>query len=665
MAILRFDSIFYCWLMLAIAAQAQAGEADVKEQDKLTQLPLEQLMAMDVQTASKIASQISVAPSAVSIVTADDIKAYGYRTLAEILQSMRGLYISNDHTYSFLGGRGYGRPGDYTGRIMLLLDGNQVNNNIYNNADLDYASIVDPALVERVEYVSGPGSTIYGNNAFFGIINIITKRGHDINGVQVSGEVSSHQGREAKIHYGTRLENGAEVLLLASGFNSDGQNYTFPGAVSGSSDGVARNLDEQQSRRLFGKVEWSGWFAELAYATRKKDIPTAPYSADFNAPYYDEDTTLAANLRHDRQLSESLQLSLNGYYGNYDYDRVATHSGAPWKLTSSGQWLGLNAQLVGTWFESHRILMGAEYRNDYDEKISTPEAKIDEDEKTLSVYVHDEVSLGKKWKLNAGARTDYHEGINGKTSQDTSPRLALIYQPIDTTNFRLSWSTAYRRPNLFEQCYADHLLLDNQNLKSERMEAREFVAEHHFDRDTRVLASVYRYETEDYIWSVPLPSPSIQTQFKNRTGGTADGYDLELEKHWDSNVRLRASAAFQDAKNAYGKWQINSPRQIGKVNLSVPLINPAWRAGIELQSYGERKTETASIIGGYTLANIAITADKLLPNLGLAFGIRNLFDRDYDAVAPRSNLTSGSENRLVTIAQDGRTYWLRATYDFK
>lgn len=661
---MRFNSTFYCLLILVASPYALAEESDVSRQSSLIQTPIEQLMAMDVQSASKIASQISAAPSAVSIVTAEDIKAYGYRTLAEILESMRGLYVSNDHAYSFLGGRGYGRPGDFTGRIMLLLDGNQVNNNIYSSAGIDYTGIIDTALIERVEYVSGPGSAIYGNNAFFGIINIVSKRGHDINGLQVSGEVSSHQGRDAKIHYGKRLENGAEVLLSASGFNSEGKNYYFPGAVNGNSDGVARNLDEQQSRRLFGKVEWDGWFAELAYSTRKKDIPTAPYSADFNAPYNYEDSTLEANLKHDRQLGQSLQMSLNGYYGKYDYHRVATYSDALSEVDSLGQWWGLNAQFVGTWFESQRILFGAEFRNDFEQDIDTLASDINAHEKTLSFYVHDEISIASQWKVNAGARVDYHKDKFGETSEDTSPRLALIYQPMDATTLKLSWSTAYRRPNPFELCYIDGSLLGlgNPNLKSERLEATELVAEHHLDRDTRILASVYKYTTEDYIWGVPV---GTQTQFKNKNGGTADGGDLEFEKHWDNNVRLRASAAFQNAKNAYGKWQINSPRHIGKINLSVPFMHDAWRAAFELQSYGERKTEKATILGGYSVANLTLTADKLLPNLGVSFGIRNLFDRDYDAVAPRSNLTSGSENLLTKIEQDGRTYWLRMTYDFK
>jgi iron complex outermembrane receptor protein len=193
------------------------------------------------------------------------------------------------------------------------------------------------------------------------------------------------------------------------------------------------------------------------------------------------------------------------------------------------------------------------------------------------------------------------------------------------------------------------------------MEASEFVVEHHFDRNTRILGSIYRYETDDYIWSVPVAG---KTQFKNRDGGTAHGGDLEFEKHWSNSVRLRASAAIQNAKNGYGLWQINSPRHIGKINLSLPLWQHSWRAAFELQNYGERKTERATVIGGYTLANLTITADHLLPNLAVAFGIRNLFDRDYDAVAPKSN-HMGSLNPLAAITQDGRTYWLRATYDFK
>ncbi len=651
---MRFNSTIYHLLTLVVPLQALAEEPDVSSQGDLIQIPIEQLVTMDVQSASRIASQISVAPSAVSIVTADDIKAYGYHTLAEILESMRGLYITNDRAYSFLGGRGFGRPGDFTGRIMLLLDGSQVNNNIYNSAGLGYTGIIDPSLIERVEYVSGPGSTIYGNNAFFGIINVVTKHGHDINGLQVSGEVSSYQGREAKVNYGKRLENGAELLLSASGFNSQGQHHYFPNAPG---DGVARHLDELQSQHLFSKLEWNNWFAEIAYSTRKKDIPTAPYGADFNAPYNYEDTTLEASLKHDRQLNPSLQMSLHGYYGKYDYHGLATYSATPWQEESLGQWWGLNAQFIGTWFQNQRILFGSEFRYDFKQQISNPASDLGTHEKTLSIYAQDEITLNPRWKANVGARIDANKDVSGHISDDISPRLALIYQPLDSTILKLSWSTAFRRANPFEKHYSDGSLLPNPSIKPERIEATELVLEHHLDRDTRLLGSIYHYQTQDYIRSVSVGAG--QSQFVNTDGGSTDGAELEFEKHWENDVRLRTSAAIQRAEDGDGRWQVNSPRQIGKVNLSVPFVSRAWRAAFELQTYSDRKTEHDTTVSGYSLANLTVSADRLLPNLGVALGVRNLFDRDYAAVAPRSN------NLQTVIPQDGRTYWLRMTYDFK
>ncbi|MDO9050901.1 MAG: TonB-dependent receptor [Methylotenera sp.] len=637
--------------MLTATTQALAEDSDVRNQGDLTQIPIEQLVTMDVQSASKIANQISIAPSAVSIVTAEDIKAYGYHTLAEILESMRGLYITNDRAYSFLGGRGFGRPGDFTGRIMLLLDGTQVNNNIYNSGNLEYVGIIDTALIERVEYVSGPGSAIYGNNAFFGIVNVITKKGHAINGLQVSGEVASYQGREAKIHYGKRLENGAELLLSASGFNSDGQDFYFP-PVSDFSGGLANNLDEQRSRRLFGKLEWDGWFAELAYTTRKKDIPTAPYGAVFNAPYNYEDTMLLASLKHDRQLSSRLQMSLHSYYGDFKYQGLATYPSGFFTEESVGQWWGLNAQFVGTWFQNQRILFGSEFKYDFNQNISSSALDLSTSEKTISLYAQDEITLNPRWMFNVGARVDMNKDELGHANNDISPRLALIYKPLETTTLKLSWSTAFRRANPFEKYYTDGYLKPNPSIKPESIEATELVVEHQLDTDTRLLGSVYQYQADDYI-------KSNGVQFNNTKGAHTKGAEFEFEKHWHNAVRLRASAAIQSAEDGDGNWQVNSPRRVGKINFSVPLVNHAWRLAFEMQAYSDRKTERNTAVGGYSLANLTISADKLLPNLGVALGIRNLFDRDYDHVAPSSN------NLQTVIPQDDRTYWLRMTYDFK
>ncbi len=116
---------------------AAAAAAPVPAEDGLTAVPLEQLLDMEIVTAAKLARQISDAPSAVSVVTRQDIKTYGYRTLAEILNSMRGVYVTNDFfKYAYVGGRGYGTPGDYAGRLLLMIDGYKATENFYDSAFL-------------------------------------------------------------------------------------------------------------------------------------------------------------------------------------------------------------------------------------------------------------------------------------------------------------------------------------------------------------------------------------------------------------------------------------------------------------------------------------------------------------------------------------------------
>ena len=127
------------------------------------------------------------APSSVTVITSDEIKKYGHRTLADVLQSVQGFHVSYDRNYAFLGARGVSL-GDFNSRILLLVDGHRVNNNLTDGAYIDTAFILDIDLIDRVEIIRGPGSVLYGNNAFFGVINVITRQGEQLNGAEVSGE---------------------------------------------------------------------------------------------------------------------------------------------------------------------------------------------------------------------------------------------------------------------------------------------------------------------------------------------------------------------------------------------------------------------------------------------------------------------------------------------
>src|SRR5688572_12064435 len=155
-------------LILTLAATVTVVLAQTP--DDLAAKSLEDLMTMEVASvysASKHSQKVTEAPSSVSIVTSEQIQRYGYRTLAEILSSVRGFYVTYDRNYTYLGVRGFARPGDYNTRVLVLVDGHRINDNVYDQALLGRELPVEVDLIERVEVVRGSSSSLYGTSAFF------------------------------------------------------------------------------------------------------------------------------------------------------------------------------------------------------------------------------------------------------------------------------------------------------------------------------------------------------------------------------------------------------------------------------------------------------------------------------------------------------------------
>ncbi|ACT50176.1 TonB-dependent receptor plug domain-containing protein [Methylovorus glucosotrophus] len=620
----------------------------------ITDIPLEQLVETDVQTAASISQQISQSSSAVSIVTAEDIKLFGYRTLADILASMRGLQVSNDRQYDYMGGRGFGRTGDYPGRVMLLIDGFQANDNLYNSAYLGQDGLLDTELIERVEYVSGPGSVTYGNGAFYGIINIITKTGQQFDGTQVSTEFSSYQGRKQRITYGKVLDNGADVLMSASTFYSAGQNLYFKEFASGGSDGVARDLDGERNRRYFIKGSYEQWSLEGGYVSRYKDDPTAAYSADFNAkPSSLGDASGFLNLKYDDTLSPVLKMSLRTYYGQYRNAGRYMYDGELFSERGIGRWWGTDIKFVDTRFSGHRLLMGAEYRQDYQQDFELPTGTLHRQTQTVSSYIQDEYSVSPRLTLNYGARLD----LGNDHLHQVSPRAGLAYELSGMTTLKASYSTAFRRPNVYEKYYSDRSIQrENPDLKNELVKAYELVLEHRPLPNIRILSSLYHYQTQRRIGETYVNGNTLQ--YFNWPDSHARGADIELEQHWDNGAYMRASYAWQDNRDDSGKQMINSPRHMAKSSVSYPLLGPRLNSGLEVLYMGQRPDDSRATLPSYTLVNLTLVSRQVIPNLEVSASLKNLLDRDY-AVAASSYMLPDR------IAQNGRTFWLQCIYDFK
>jgi len=145
--------------MFALLLIPVAGVGQTREEAKdVIDLSPEELKSVQVYSASMYLQSDREAPSSVTIVTAEQIRKFGYRTLADILRSVRGFYVSYDRNYSYLGVCGFSRPGDYNDRIQLLIDGHRLNDNVYGQAFIGTEFPLDIDLIDHVEIVRGPGS---------------------------------------------------------------------------------------------------------------------------------------------------------------------------------------------------------------------------------------------------------------------------------------------------------------------------------------------------------------------------------------------------------------------------------------------------------------------------------------------------------------------------
>jgi outer membrane receptor for ferrienterochelin and colicin len=210
--------LFVLALFSASFCHAQAPQSQGQQTSDLTQLSLEDLNNVRVYAASKHLQSVNDAPSSITIVTAEEIREYGYRTLADILESVRGFYITYDRYFSYVGVRGFGRLGDWNSRVLLLIDGNRINDVVLGQALLGTEFPLDVDLIQRVEIVRGPSSSLYGAQAFFAVISVITRKGPDLHGPEVSLSTASFGTYEGRASYGSQYK-GTEFRWSHSVFS--------------------------------------------------------------------------------------------------------------------------------------------------------------------------------------------------------------------------------------------------------------------------------------------------------------------------------------------------------------------------------------------------------------------------------------------------------------
>ena len=634
-------------------------------------MSIEDLAKVKVESvygASKFLQKASDVPSSVTVVTAEQIEKYGYRTLADVLRGVRGFYVVDDRNYSYVGVRGLSRPGDYNSRILFLLDGHRVNDNIFDGAYPGTAFPVDVDLIARIEIVRGPNSSVYGTGAFVAVINVITKRGRDLSAVEISTEAGSWNSYKGRTTYGERYDSGLETLLSGSFYNSQGhKDLFFPEFDNpATNNGIAVNADGDQSYSAFADIIYRDFNIHVVQGSRTKHIPTASFGTVFNDPRTqttDARSYVDIQYHHVFGSWETLaraSYDWYGYHGIYIYD-YAGKSVPPYTQNydaANGSWWDFQGDASRVFFKRHQVTLGTEFRQDLrQEQINydiQPYYLYLDDHRSAwvaALYFQDEYSIRKNLALVAGVRSDW----NKRTETTVSPRLGLLFNLTLSTDIKATYSWAFRAPNSFENFYATNTNAANPSLKPEKIRSWELDVEHRFGKTYYVSGAGFLNRIDDLIDQGVAPQTGNPI-YLNSTPVQTKGIEWELGARWQNGLEGAISHTLQDSRNIVTRDVLtNSPKQLAKMNLSIPLKQPKIFVGLEAQYVSERRTIAQTDLGGYLLLNVTLYSRKLTEKFDISAGLYNVLDRHYAE-------SGGLEHRETSIPQDGRSFRITLTY---
>jgi outer membrane receptor for ferrienterochelin and colicins len=612
---------------------------------------LEELLNTQISTAAKYEQTSSQAPASVTIITSEDIERYGYRTLDEALMQVRGFYSRNDRNYVTLGVRGFSRPSDYDNRILVLINGHTTNENIYGAPFIGTELGLDLDIIERIEVVRGPGSALYGTGAMFAVVNIITKDGNLLDGLKVTGETGSYGRIEGSAAYGKRLGSGMDILVSGLWGDIEGQDLYFEEYDDPETNhGVAENLDWDKYYGLFTRINYGAVILQGFLSSREKGIPTGAWEMKFND---DDARTLDergyVELKYDEDISASQHVMSRGYFDYYRYRGTYPYEEGNWYDGNDGNWAGGEFEFRWDLRPDNRLTLGTEYqkhlRADHREWDEW-ETYFDEDFPfhVTSFYLQDEYQMLENLSVTFGLRHDEYSTVGSATT----PRGAIVYNPLRTSTLKFLYGEAFRAPNVYEVHYESvDEAKGNPDLNPEEIRTAEVVWEQRIGDQLFGLVSVYNYEMRNLIDQVIDPADSL-FQFQNVSKVRANGVELELTARLKMGLLCYANYIVQKAEDADREERLtNSPAQILKAGLVCPVLN-FLSAAAELQYETKRITVYETETEPYFVANVNLATKPLLDRAKVSLLIRNLFDEEY-------SLPGGYEHEQDAIVQDGRT----------
>jgi iron complex outermembrane receptor protein len=650
------------------------GAPDSSAQPNLLDMSLEDLMKVEVDSvygASGYKQDVSDAPASITVITADEIERYGYRTLADILRTVPGFYVTSDRVFSYVGVRGFGPPGDYNSRLLLLIDGHWMNDSVTGGAVFGTEMPFDIDLVDRVEVIRGPNSSVYIASGLLAIVNVVTKSAAKASGLSASEELASFRTYKSNLRYSHQFKSGLQVLLSTTYYFSHGlERIYFPEFNNPATNhGWAEDADGGRFYSEFAKLSYRGLTLEGSYGTARKVDPTGSWGAIFNDSANDDRLMQGyVDLSYDHHFGGDwgylgrIYYDNDGFGGTTPYDESAM--GGPSRVLNqtrmSGQGIGASFELSKKLPRGQTVIVGGEYRDNfsqhqwnYDEEpyvlYSNSRVKTD----LLGMHVQDEIPLSHSLTLDAGLSYDHYSTFGGTAN----PRAGLIFRPREATSLKFLYGNSYRAPTALELYSSVPGQEPNPALGPERARTMELVVEQSLARNFHLVASGYYYPIRGVIAAETDPATGL-FDYQNKERIDLRGSEIAVKRQSRTGLEAGLSLSLENAKSLGTSAPLtNSPRSLCTANLSVPLLHKKLYASTDLQYVSKRLTWAGNYAGAYFVPNFTLSSQKALRKWEFSGSLYNAFDDVYGDPASVAH-------RQDIIYQDGRTFRLKFVYHF-
>jgi len=634
-----------------------------------------------VTTATKTKEVIGKSGSTLSVITHEDLRDMGARTLMDALKRMPGLGVSQINAgLTSLEVRGV--KTDFAEKVLFLINGHPINNNLVNGgANSSYHEfIVDD--IQRVEIVRGPGSALYGANAFVAVVNIVTKTAKDVRGIEVTAGVGSFGTSKFNIQTGY-LNNDYSFSANLNISETDG----LDGFIESDAIGQAGNVDYSQKRYEAGFNLMKGsFFLQGRYVYRE-----AGNFLSINNVLNDEsdqeyiDYFIEAGIQ--KKLSHKASLNTKFYFDHFEFDNT-------WDLYPEGysdpantscpsfgscpdgytirspvehDILGTDSQFTYQLTQSQKLLVGLmfEHQSQYGVELWTNSGvgelqdissvanwNASQNRDVTAFYVQDIWDIQDSLRLIAGARYDHYSDF-GET---VNPRASLTWSFIPSSRLLISYGSAFRAPTFGELFNSNNAgIIGDTDLDPEEIETYEIGVQGKVSRRVDYTITWFRNEIENLI--APVEGAAVNTA-ANVGELEVEGVELEVSSRLSNGSTLGANYTYQHSINEVTGDRL-SDIPLHRVNLTFNYFISRYLSlftGVMFKGETVRDSgDTRDDVDAYTTVDIALVSrDLWLKNLELKASAYNLFDKTYYDPAPNVMLSD--------YPKAGRNFMLEAVY---